>query len=155
MPTSSAISSRNFTSGRRRTARPQRNAACPTPRMAAAARLMASGTHLLIPSLDQVPHEYHFHAGERAAIRLAQALLELDIADPSDWRRVRRDPTDYVQATLNRWIDLHGGKAIRRRFCLRLMLSEVVDEYLDGGESRPGWPTAYTCFFTRTVPPMS
>ena len=98
---------------------------------------MGSGAHLLIPSLDCVPLEYHFHAGERAAIRLAQALLELDIAEPSDWRRVRRDPTDYVQATLNRWIDLHGGKALRRRFCLRLMLSEVVDEYTDAGESDP------------------
>ena len=143
MRTSSAISSRNVTSGRRRTARPQRNAACTTARVAAAARLMASGNHLLIPYLDQVPHEYHFHAGERAAIRLARALLELDIADPSDWRQVRRDPTDYVQATLNRWINLHGGKAIRRRFCLRLMLSEVVDEYLDGGEPDPDGQRLY------------
>ena len=75
-----------------------------------------------VPCLDRVPLEYHFHAGERAAIRLAQALLELDTADPSDRKQVRRDPTDYVQAILNRWIDLHGGKAIRRRFCLRLML---------------------------------
>jgi hypothetical protein len=98
---------------------------------------MASGNHLLIPCLDQFPHEYHFHAGERAAIRLARSLLELDIADPSDWQHVRRDPTHYVQAILNRWINLHGGKAIRRRFCLRLMLSEVVDEYLDGGEPDP------------------
>ena len=98
---------------------------------------MGSGSHLLIPSLDRVPLQHHFHAGARAAIRLAEALLELDIADPSDWRRVRRDPTDYVQATLNRWIDLHGGRAIRRRFCLRLALSEVVDEYLEAGESDP------------------
>jgi hypothetical protein len=105
--------------------------------MAAAACLMGCGTHLLIPSLDQVPLEHHFHAGERAAIRLAQVLLELNLADPSDWRRVRRDPTDFVQATLNRWIDLHGGKAIRRRFCLRLTVSEVVDEYLEAGESDP------------------
>jgi len=105
--------------------------------MATTACLMGSGAHLLLPSLDCVPLEYHFHAGECAAIRLAQALLELDIAESSDWRRVRRDPTDYVQATLNRWIDLHGGKALRRRFCLRLMLSEVVDEYTDAGESDP------------------
>lgn len=104
---------------------------------------MGSGTHLLIPSLDRVPPEYHFHAGERAAIRLAQALLELDIADPSDWRRVRRDPTDYVQATLNRWIDLHGGKVLRRRFCLRWILSEVVDEYLEAGESDPDGQRLY------------
>ena len=98
---------------------------------------MGSGAQLLLPSLDRVPPEYHFHAGERAAIRLAQALLELDIADPSDWRRVHRNPADYVQATLNRWIDVHGGKTIRRRFCLQLMLSEVVDEYMDAGESNP------------------
>jgi hypothetical protein len=111
--------------------------------VAAAAGVMASGSHLLIPNLDGVPYEYHFHAGERAAIRLAQALLELGIAEPSDWRRVRRDPTDYVQATLNRWIDVHGGKTVRRRFCLRLMLSEVVDEYMDAGESDPGGRRLY------------
>ena len=137
MPTTSTASSRSITSGGRRTASLQRNAPCPTARMAAPACLMGSGAHLLIPNLDRVPLEHHFHAGERAAIRLAEGLLELDIADPSDWRRVRRDPADYVQATLNRWIDLHGGKAIRRRFCLRLTLSEVVDEYIEAGESDP------------------
>ena len=137
MPTTSTDRSGPITRGGRRAARPQRNAPCPAPRMAATDCLMGSGTHLLIPSLDRIPIEHHFHAGERAATRLAQALLELNIADPSDWRCVRRDPTDYLQATLNRWIDLHGGKAIRRRFCLRLTLSEVVDEYLEAGESDP------------------
>ena len=137
MPTTSTDRSGPITRGGRRAARPQRNAPCPAPRMAATDCMMGSGSHLLIPSLDRVPFEHHFHAGERAATRLAQALLELDIADPSDWRRVRRDPTDFVQATLNRWIDLHGGMAIRRRFCLQLTLSEVVDEYLEAGESDP------------------
>jgi len=89
--------------------------------------MMGSGAHLLIPSLDRVPPEYHYHAGERATNRLAQTLLELDVADARDWRRVRRDPTDFVQATLNRWMNLHGGKALRRRFCLRWTLCEVVD----------------------------
>jgi hypothetical protein len=143
MPTTSTASSRSITSGGHRTASLQRNAPCPTARMAAPACLMGSGSHLLIPNLDRVPLEHHFHAGERAAIRLAQALLELDIADPSHWRRARRDPTDYMQATLNRWIDLHGGKAIRRRFCLRLTLSEVVDEYLEAGEPDPDGQRLY------------
>ena len=137
MPTSSTRSNRLITSSRRRMPRLQCNAAWPTARMAPATHMMGSGAHLLIPNLDRVPLEYHYHAGERAAIRLAQAFLELDIAEPSDWRRVRRDPTDFVQATLNRWIDLHGGKALRRRFCLRWILSEVVDEYLEAGESDP------------------
>src|SRR2546427_11610624 len=75
------------TSRRRRTARPRRNAACPTARMAAAADLMASGSHLVIPHLDGIPTEHRFHAGRRASIRLAQTLLEVGIADPTDWRR--------------------------------------------------------------------
>ena len=95
-------SARLRASGQRRTARPRRNAACPTARMAAAADLMASGSHLVIPHLDGIPTEHRFHAGGRASIRLAQTLLEVDIADPTDWRRVRRDPTAYVEATLNR-----------------------------------------------------
>jgi len=98
---------------------------------------MASGSHFVLPHLDGIPTEYRFHAGERASIRLARTLLELDIADATDWRRVRRDPTEYVQATVNRWIDLHGGKTIRRRFNLRLTLSELVDEYAEAAEQDP------------------
>jgi len=64
-----------------------------------------------------------FTPGDQAAIQLAQRLLELDIANPSDWQGVDRDPTDYLQATLNRWIDPHGARTIRRRFCLSLTLS--------------------------------
>ena len=101
------------------------------------ADLMPNGTGLLIPRLDGVPAVHRFRAGERAASRLAQTLIELHIADPNDWQRAGRDPTEYVQATLNRWINLHGGKTIRRRFSLRLMLSEVLDVYLDEGEPDP------------------
>jgi hypothetical protein len=124
-------------SRRRRAARSQRNAACSTTRVAAAADLMASGSHFGIPHLDGVPGEYRFHAGEQASIRLARSLLEVDIADPSDWRQVRRDPTAFVGLTLQRWIDVHGGKAIRRRFNLRLTLSEQVDEYAETSEQDP------------------
>jgi len=124
-------------SGRRRAARPQRNAACSTARMAATSDLMASGSHLGIPHLDGIPAEYHFHAGEQASIRLAGIILEMDIADPTDWRRVGRDPTAYVETTLNRWIDLHGGRTIRRRFNLRVALSERVDEYAEAAEHEP------------------
>jgi hypothetical protein len=124
-------------SGRRRTARPQRNTPCSTARMAAAAELMAGGGHFRVPHLDGIPGEYLFRAGERASIRLARSLLELPIADPIDWQRVHGDPTAYVQATLQRWIDLHGGRSIGRRFNLRLMLSEVVDEYAEAAEQDP------------------
>ncbi len=49
----------------------------------------------------------------------------------------RRDPTAYVETTRNRWIDLHGGKTSRRRFNLRLTLSELVDEYAEAAEQDP------------------
>ena len=98
---------------------------------------MAGGRALLIPHLDGVPVAHHFHAGERASIRLAQVLVELEIAAPADWRRVRCDPRDYVQATLNRCIDLHGGRAIRRRFNLGLTLRESLDPDGEPGEDDP------------------
>src|SRR5207249_10820355 len=147
MPTFATNSARIGASGRRRTAHPRRNAACPTARMAAAADLMASGSHVVIPHLGGIPTEYRFHAGGRASIRLAHTLLEVDIADPTDWRRVRRDPTAYVEATLNRWIDLHGGRTIRRRFNLRLTLSELVDEYADAAEQDPDGRRLYLILY--------
>lgn len=85
----------------------------------------------------ETPVEHHFHAGEQASIRLARVLVELEIADPAEWRRVRCDPRDYVQVTLNRWIDLHGGKAIRRRFNLGLTLSESLNPYAEPAEDDP------------------
>ncbi len=102
-----------------------------------AADLMPNGTGLLIPRLDGIPAEHRFRAGDRAAIRLLQTLVELNIADPTEWQRVHGDPTDYLQSTLNRWIDLHGARTIRRRFCLSLTLSSVLDEYCEAGEANP------------------
>ena len=104
---------------------------------ATAADLMPTGNGLLIPRLDGVPFKHRFRAGDRAAIRLSQTLLELNIADPNDWQRVNRDPTDFLEATLKRWVDLHGAQTIRRRFCLNLTLSSVLDEYFDEGEADP------------------
>jgi hypothetical protein len=110
---------------------------CTTSQVRTAGDLMPNGTGLSIPRLDGVPGEHRFRAGDRGAIRLAQTLVELNIADPSEWQRVHHDPTDYLRATLNRWIDLHGARTIRRRFCLSLMLSDVLDEYFDSGEADP------------------
>jgi hypothetical protein len=108
-----------------------------TDRGVAASGLMPNGTGLLIPRLDQVLVEHRFRAGDRAAIRLAQALVELNIANLSDWQQAHGNPTDFLQATLNRWIDLQGAQTIRRRFCLSLTLSDVLDEYFDAGEADP------------------
>jgi len=137
MPRLAAGSAFIRASRRCRATRSERNSAYTTARLAATAGLMASGGHFVMPHLDGIPTEYRYHAGERAAIRLARTLLELDIADPTDWRRVRRDPSAYVEMTLNRWIDRHGGRTIRRRFNLTLTLSDLVDEYVEAAEQDP------------------
>jgi hypothetical protein len=104
---------------------------------------MPSGKGLLIPRLDGLPLEHRFRAGEHAAVRLCQVLVELGIANLNDWQRVHCDPTDYLQATLSRWINLHGAEIIRRRFCLSLVLSEVLDEYSNAGEADPDGSRLY------------
>lgn len=124
------------TTARHRTARSQRSTSS-ADGLATAADLMPSGTGLLIPRLDGTQAEYRFCASDRAAVQLAQTLVEMNIADPSDWQQVDRDPIGYLKATLNRWLDLHGARTIRRRFCLTLMLSSVLDEYSDAGEADP------------------
>jgi len=60
MPRLAANSAFIRASGRRRAAQPQRNAACPTARMAAAADLMASGGHFVLPHLDGIRTDYRF-----------------------------------------------------------------------------------------------
>jgi len=110
---------------------------CTTSQGRTAADLMPNGTGLSIPRLDGVPGAHRFRAGDRGAIRLAQTLVELNIADPSEWQQVHRDPTDYLQSTLNRWIDHHGARTISRRFCLSLTLSSVLDPYFDADDADP------------------
>lgn len=124
------------TTARHRTAGSQRSTSSGDG-LATTANLMPNGTGLLIPRLDGTPAEHRFCAGDRAAVQLAQTLVEMNIADPSDWQRVDRDPIGYLKATLNRWLDLHGARTIRRRFCLSLMLGSVLDEYSDAGEADP------------------
>ena len=106
---------------------------------------MASDSHFVIPRLDGILAEYRFHAGERASIRLARTLLEVDIADPTEWRRVRRDPTAYVGLTLKRWIDLHGGQDHSPSLQPPLTLSETVDEYTEAGRAGPGRGAVVFC----------
>ena len=56
--------------------------------------------------------------------------------------RATGDVSAAIQPTMCKQRSIAGlistaGRLIRRRFCLRLMLSEVVDEYTDAGESDP------------------
>ena len=64
-------------------------------------------------------------------IALAEILVKSDIAVPEDWEKSERDATKYLLLTLRRWIRMHGGSAIDRRFDLDLSLSDRLVDYSD------------------------
>ena len=78
----------------------------------------AGNRPLLVPRFDGIPLVHRLVADDRMAVMLAKTLVELDIAVPGDWARADHDPISFVRLTLDRWIQAHGGPAIRRRFLL-------------------------------------
>jgi hypothetical protein len=106
-------------------------------RLAAAGQLMAQGSGLVIPRLDGVPVVHRLVADDRLAVMLAMALLDVNIAAPGDWKRADYDPTSFVRLTLERWIDAHGGSAIRHRFLLSAEISNSPSDWAERDEARP------------------
>ena len=93
----------------------------------------ASGVGL--PKLDGAPVEYRISSEDPRAIKLAQTLTVIGIADPCDWEEAKRSPAGYVQAALMRWLALHGGEQVRENFALNATISGSPDLYC-GEEGR-------------------
>ena len=106
-------------------------------RLASTGQLMAQGAGLLLPRLDAVPLFHRLVADDRLAVMLARSLVELDIANPGDWKRAGCDPTSFIRLTLERAIDAHGGSAIRRRFLLAAAVSSTPCEWAERDETKP------------------
>jgi hypothetical protein len=106
-------------------------------RLACSAQLMAQGSGLILPRFGTVPVVHRLVADDRLAVMLAKALLELDIAIPGDWTKADRDPTSFVKFTLERWIDGHGGSAIRQRFLLSAVISNNPSDWAEPDETSP------------------
>jgi len=104
-------------------------------RLAPSDQLMTQGSGLLIPRLDAAPLLHRLVSDDRLAVMLAKVLVELDIAVPGDWKRVERDPTSFIRITLERWIDAHGGPAIRHRFLLSTVTSNTPCEWAERDET--------------------
>jgi hypothetical protein len=103
-----------------------------TPRrILTAHQLMAAECGVVLPRLDEIPGEHRFLADDQHTIALAEILVESDIGVVEDWEKSRRDPTNYVSLTLQRWIRDHGGEAIDRRFDLAVTLSDRLVDYSD------------------------
>ena len=89
-----------------------------------------------LPQLAGIPTGQRLIADDRLAVTLAESLVKLDIASPEDWEKAEHDPTSYIRITLQRWIDAHGGAAIRRRFLLAAAISTVPCEWAERDESQ-------------------
>jgi hypothetical protein len=97
---------------------------------------MARGAGLL-PRLTGIPPIHRVVADDRLAVMLAKSLVELDIAAPGDWTRAEGDPTSFTRLTLERWIKVHGGTAIRRRLLLVASISDSPCEWAERDEREP------------------
>ncbi len=98
---------------------------------------MAQGSGLLIPKLDEVPLVHRLVADDRLAVLLAKSLVELDIAAAEDWHRAEHDPSSFIGLTLERWIEAHGGEAIRRRFILEARISSSPSAWAEEDQAHP------------------
>ena len=125
-----------FSSRRERTHKQPHATRC-SSRLATSGQLIAHGSGLLIPRLDAVPPIHRLVANDRLAVFLAKALVELDIAIPGDWKRAEHDPTSFIRITLDRWINAHGGPAIRHRFMLSAVISNSPSDWAERDETGP------------------
>ena len=106
-------------------------------RLASAGLLMAPGGGFQLPRLDAVPLTHRLVADDGMAVALAKSLVETDISAAEDWKTAESDPTSFVRIAFERWIDAHGGRAIRRRFVLGATLGSSPCEWADEDEVNP------------------
>jgi hypothetical protein len=98
---------------------------------------MAQGSGLVLPRLDSVPLVHRLVADDTLAVTLAKSLVELDIARAADWAKAECEPTSFIGITLERWIDVHGGAAIRRRFILEARISTSPSAWAEEDKTNP------------------
>ncbi len=98
---------------------------------------MAQGSGLVLPKLGGVPTVHRLVADDTLAVLLAKSLVELNIPSAEDWGRAEHDPSSFIGMTLERWIDAHGGEAIRRRFILEARISSSPSAWAEEDEASP------------------
>jgi hypothetical protein len=97
---------------------------------------MGQASGVVLPKPDGVPVEYRLSAEDPRAIKLAQTLTAVGLAEPAAWEDAKRSPAGYVQATLKRWLTLHGAEQVQQNFALNATISGSPDVY-SGEGGRP------------------
>jgi hypothetical protein len=82
-----------------------------------------------VPRIDDVPATHRVWRGDRVAAAFGSALLEAGFADDGTWASVRKDPFQFVQASLANFVERHGGQIAQATFPVSLSLTGTLNEY--------------------------
>ncbi len=108
--------------GRRRR-RPPAGGRLPAP--APPLRAPAATSLLTPPRFGSAARAHVVWGEQEGPLQLARSLLLTGNGEPGTWAACGRVPVRFIQATLQEWIDRHGGDAIGVRFDLSATLHRV------------------------------
>ncbi len=92
-----------------------------------------------IPRLELVHAGNKISFGSSALTTLAQTLVEIDVANDSDWTTAEKTPSTLVEHVLRRYLADRGQSIIAEHFELSLTLGEAIVDRVYG-ESEPTSP---------------
>src|ERR1700693_6125954 len=113
-------------------------------RRAGAPWLIARGRSLDVPQLDRVALHHSSFGSDAASARFATILVELGIANPSDWEACAGEPAKFLRCTLDRFVRRHGESEIDEAFELSVTLSTDPHEWCES-EDEPDGSQIFLC----------
>ena len=93
--------------------------------------LIARGRSLDVPRLDSVALHHSSFGSDAGSARFAAILVELGIANPSDWEACAGEPAKFLRCTLDRFVRSHGESEIDEAFELSVTLSTDPHEWCE------------------------
>ena len=110
------------------------------PRLPRGGYLANPASVIGIPRLKAVHAGNKISFGSSALTALAQTLVEIDVANDSDWTTAEKTPSTLVEHVLRRYLADRGQSIIAEHFELSLTLGEaIVDSvYGEAGPTSPG-----------------
>jgi hypothetical protein len=122
--------------------------------------LIARGRSLDVPRLDRVALHHSSFGSDAASARFATILVELGIANPSDWKACAGEPAKFLRRTLDRFVRIHGESEIDEAFELSVTLSTDPHKWCESEDEPDGtqmflYVEASSCGFVNLGPALA
>ena len=82
-----------------------------------------------MPLIAGVPVAQRVWRGDRVAAAIGSAMLRIGVANAHTWAASNGDPFEFIQKTLARFIERHGGQIGSNTFPVSLALTGTLNEY--------------------------